>query len=82
MENRAVYYANGLVEPAEPPNCPHHLAIGGHPALLAEVCELVDKVAELEMRLAKLEEAHAPGIIADTSRRDMVAIAWKDCVGP
>ena len=54
MEPHAVYYANGLVEPAAPMT-PHHLAIGGHPALVAEVCELVDRVAALEARIAQLE---------------------------
>lgn len=81
MEPCAVYYANGLVEPAAPMT-PHHLAIGGHPALVAEVCELTDRVAKLEQRLAKLEEAHTPGIVTDTPRRDLAAIAWKDYVGP
>jgi len=81
MEPCAVYYANGLVELQDAPT-PHHLRVGGYPSLVAEVCELNDRVAQLEARLAKLEEAHAPGIIADTSRRDMVAIAWKDYVGP
>jgi len=79
MEERAVYYANGLVELQDAPT-PHHLRVGGYPSLVAEVCELADRVAQLEARLAKLEEAHEPGIVADTSRRDMTAIAWKDYV--
>jgi hypothetical protein len=81
MEQRAVYYANGLVELQDAP-APHHLRVGGYPELLAEHCELVDRVAQLEARLAQLEEAHAPGIIMDTSQGDMTAIAWKAYVGP
>lgn len=54
MEDRAVYYANGMVE-AQDSQTPHHLVIGGHPALVAEHCELVDRVAKLEERIAKYE---------------------------
>lgn len=54
MEERAVYYANGLVE-LQDATAPHHLRVGGYPSLVAEVCELADRVAQLEARLAKLE---------------------------
>jgi hypothetical protein len=57
MEQRAVYYANGLVELQDAP-APHHLRVGGYPSLVAEVCELVDRVAQIEQRIAKLEERH------------------------
>ena len=65
MEQRAVYYANGLVELQDAP-APHHLRIGGYPSLVAEVCELVDRVAKLEARLARLEQAHETSIDAPT----------------
>lgn len=54
MEERAVYYANGMVELQDAPT-PHHLRVGGYPELLAEHCELVDRVAALEARIAQLE---------------------------
>jgi len=63
MEPCAVYYANGLVELQDAPT-PHHLRVGGYPSLVAEVCELNDRVAQLEARLAKLEEAHETSIDA------------------
>lgn len=56
-ELKPVYYANGLVE-LQDAAAPHHLRIGGYPELLAEHCELVDRVAQLEQRIAKLEERH------------------------
>ncbi len=54
-ETKAIYYANGLVEPAEPVACEQRLQVGGYPALLADHCELTDRVAALEARIAQLE---------------------------
>lgn len=81
MEDRAVYYANGMIE-VEDIQTPHHLRVGGYPELLAEHCELVDRVAKLEARLAKLEEAHAPGVIVGKPPRDPYAIDMRAYVGP
>jgi len=54
MSEQAVFYANGLVELLDAPT-PHHIAVGGYPELVAEHCELVDRVAKLEARIAQLE---------------------------
>lgn len=54
MEQRPVYYANGLVELQDAP-APHHLRVGGYPELVADHCELVDRVAKLETRIDEIE---------------------------
>ena len=54
-ETKAVYHANGFIETDEEPALPARLLVGGYPALLADHCELTDRVAALEARIAQLE---------------------------
>ena len=51
-----VYYAEFVEEPVSVPDRPHALRIGGYPALLAEVCELHDRLAKLEQQLSRHEQ--------------------------
>jgi hypothetical protein len=54
MSTHCIHYGEH-VEHVEAPDIPHHLEVGGYPELLAEHCELVDRVAALEARIAQLE---------------------------
>lgn len=56
-ETKAVYHANGFIETVEEPGTalPARLLVGGYPVLLADHCELADRVAALEARIAQLE---------------------------
>ena len=56
-ETKAVYHANGFIETGEEPEpaLPARLLVGGYPVLLADHCELADRVAALEARIAQLE---------------------------
>jgi len=53
-ETKAIYYAEH-VEIVEEPVLPARLLVGGYPELLADHCELSDRVAALEARIAQLE---------------------------
>ena len=54
MSTHCIHYGEH-VEHVETPDIPHHLEVGGYPALVADVCELKCKVAALEARIAQLE---------------------------
>lgn len=54
MSTHCIHYGEH-VEHVETPDIPHHLEVGGYPVLLADHCELADRVAALEARIAQLE---------------------------